>query len=65
MTMTLTNLKKARLEAVRFINKAEDAEKKIKMNTWNDQLKGSGSRETGAARRASLDLTLALADLRR
>jgi hypothetical protein len=49
-------------EAERFIKKARAARKRLK----EDRLVIiSGSAETGAARRASMDLTRALADLRK
>ena len=64
--MTLRQLKIARMEAVRFINRAEDAERKIREDVGKgDYDYHDGCKETGAARRSSLDLTRALADLRR
>lgn len=50
------------LEANRFINKAKAAKKKLKED---DMAYITGSKETAAAKRASLDLTRALADFRK
>ena len=48
-------------EAKRFIKKAELAKQRLS----DDRFAYFGSKETSAARRASMDLTRALADLRR
>lgn len=49
-------------EAKRFIIKAELAYNKIQENSLTTI---TGSKETGAAKRASMDLTRVLADLRK
>lgn len=48
-------------EAKRFIKKAEIAKKKMK----EDRYAVFGCKETGAAKRASMDLTRSLAELRK
>lgn len=58
--LTKKHLDNAVVEAKRFLEKAKllkDTE-----NVWGKYL---GSKETGAVKRASMDLTRALADLRR
>jgi len=60
--MKIEKLQIAIDESRRFIRNAEAAKKRLK----EDQYAGfSGSKETAAAKRASLDLTRALADLRK
>ena len=53
--------KKAIAEANRFIKKAKLALKKLE----TDSFASFGCKETGAAKRASMDLTRSLAELRR
>lgn len=55
-------LKEAISEAKRFIQKAENALSVLKADEYPDMVR---SAETAAARRASLDLTRALANLRK
>lgn len=50
-------------EAHRFISKAVDAKKRIKVE--GNTVYITGCKETGACIRSSLDLTRALADLRK
>lgn len=52
-------IKEAISEARRFLKKAENYERVMKINEW------SNPKEAGAMRRASLDLTRALADMRK
>ena len=59
--MTEQTLDKAILEAERFLRSTEHLKHKI----HNDISWYYGCKETGAVKRASLDLTRALADLRR
>jgi len=62
MAFNIEKLQFAVEECRRFIYKAEDAKKRLK----EDKYAGiSGSKETAAAKRASLDLTRALAELRK
>ena len=59
--MDRQKLAHVRAEICRFVDRANDLEAE-----WNKGLKEyEGSREGGALRRASMDLTRALADLRR
>jgi len=53
----------AKKEAHRFIDRVRAYEKRLKSE--ENRMTISGSREGGALRRASMDLTRALADLRR
>lgn len=59
--MHAETLDKAIAEARRFIKAAEAARPAFKEREWG----GGGTKESAAARRASMDLTRALADLRR
>jgi len=59
--MNKRNLEVAIAEAKRFLQKAEELHEK---NTHSGQYYYA-SKETGAARRSSMDLTRALADFRR
>lgn len=62
MAVTILELEKTIAEAQRFIKSARAAKERLK----NDELAGiSGSKETAAARRSSLDLTRQLAKLRK
>lgn len=56
--ITIEKLEASLIEVRRFIKAAEAAKKAIKIQGWY------GSKETGAARRASLDLTRSLSALR-
>ncbi len=58
--LTNEKLSEAILEAERFIAKAQKAQLAIIDNKWAVY----GSKETGAVRRASMDLTRTLAELR-
>jgi hypothetical protein len=49
-------------EATRFLVKASELKRRWEEDQWSQM---NGCRESGAARRASLDLTRALAELRR
>lgn len=59
--ITTEKLNGAISEARRFIENAEAAMKRLS----NDDYAKYGSKETAAARRASMDLTRALAELRK
>jgi hypothetical protein len=59
--MTLYNVVAARKEAERFCAEARNVEALAK----SDSMIFFGTRETGMLRRASMDLTRSLADLRR
>lgn len=61
--MTDEKITEAIAEAKRFIHRAEVLQARRKKDTWLKQW--DASREGGACRRASMDLTRALADLRR
>lgn len=52
-------IKDAVVEAKRFLKKADEYHRVEKINEW------SSPREAGAMRRASMDLTRALADMRK
>lgn len=58
--MEIKDLKECISEAKRFIKRAKTAKQRIEEDKWLWK-----SKETAAARRASLDLTRALAELRR
>lgn len=62
--MTLATVEKARNEAGRFIDKV-NAAFNIIVTTQSRDWPVTGTKETGAVRRASLDLTRALAKMRR
>ncbi len=59
--MTKEKLFEAMTEARRFLKKGEEALKRFK----EDKYAEFGTKETGAVRRASMDLTRSLAELRR
>lgn len=59
--MNVTKIDRAVSEAKRFIEAAERAKARLEA----DGFAGMGSKETGACRRASLDLTRSLAELRK
>lgn len=61
MPITITKIDKAIKEANRFILKAKQAKKRL----YDDRLACFGCKETGALRRASMDLTRILVDIRR
>jgi len=61
--MKIEKLQIAIDESRRFIRKAEAARKRLKED--NKYGGFSGSKETAAAKRASLDLTRALSDMRK
>lgn len=68
MSITYGDLSRCIDEAQRFIRAAKNAQDRIKREAANfkpDSYAIGGSRETGAVRRASMDLTRALADLRK
>jgi hypothetical protein len=58
------SLESARIEAVRFLNKVQLLEEAIKREI-NEKYPSSNGKESGAVRRASMDLTRALAELRK
>ena len=60
--MELLKLRDARAEARRFVIKADEAIKRLENDKYASIV---GSPETAACRRASLDLTRALAELRK
>lgn len=62
--MTKISLLNAIIEAERFIRKAQEAKEAIERNNLAIHL-GFGCKETAACRRASLDLTRALAQMRK
>lgn len=59
--MRIDKLEIAIEESERFLARAKAARKKLKENEWAKY----GCKETASAKRASLDLTRALSDLRR
>ena len=59
--MNIDGLKAAMIEAERFIKKADIAICALE----DDHYKSFGSKETGAAKRASMDLTRALSEMRK
>lgn len=61
--MTEEKLKHAIAEAERFLSAAKALRARRKRDEWLSDWQGC--RESGACRRASLDLTRALSDLRR
>lgn len=63
MAQTDDNLKAAITEAERFLTAAKALMARRKKDEWLSDWQGC--RESGACRRASMDLTRALADLRR
>ena len=62
--MKLSKLKAAMAEAERFLEKAKAAQEASKDSSY-DCISYNNPRENGAVRRASMDLTRALADLRK
>lgn len=60
--MKLCKLEIAIAEAARFVVIARKAKERLKSDKYASI---TGSKETGAARRASMDLTRALSELRR
>ena len=61
MAVTVEKLDKAIMEAKRFIAKAMTAKKRLKDNKYAS----FGCKDTGAVRRASMDLTNVLVDIRK
>ncbi|KGM36109.1 hypothetical protein [Inquilinus limosus] len=62
--MDFDTLDEAEAQAARFLEKTDQLREELRRNhgnTWPI----TGTKETGAVRRASMDLTRALADLRR
>lgn len=59
--MKIDKLEAAITEAVRFLEMAKKAEERLKSDSYAQ----FGCKETGAVRRASLDLTRSLAELRK
>lgn len=62
--MTETTLQLAINEAVQFVTKASVLQRLIEVQK-NDPYSSCNPKESGSVRRASMDLTRALADLRR
>ena len=62
--MKIGTINEAMFEARRFIKAVEDARKSLSPEEWRYAQNGTGYRATGAIRRASMDLTRKLADLR-
>lgn len=60
--MNLTTLKLAKAEALRFVKKVNALEQDANVNHIGYFF---GSKHTGAVKRASMDLTRSLADLRK
>ena len=60
--MTLTNLSHAESEALFFLDRARELREAVTENEY-DRIRSS--KESGALRRASMDLTRALAKLRK
>ena len=60
--VTIEQIDECIKESQRFIKKAREAKKRIKIDKFAPQL---GSKETAAVKRASMDLSRSLADLRR
>ena len=65
MILSADDTKEAIQEAKRFILKAEASLRALKDRSNNRLVYISGSKETGACKRASMDLTRALSNLRR
>lgn len=63
--MEYTNVIKAKEEALRFLRKVSEFEKACKESDSSISMMMMGCKETGAVRRASMDLTRALADMRK
>jgi hypothetical protein len=64
--MTITEIDNAVNECTRFLVRAKRAKDRIKRDkAERGEWAGTSGRETAALRRASLDLTMALAELRR
>ena len=61
--MRAENIEAAVAEAKRFIARAEALKARRKKDEWLHDFQGC--KESGAVRRASLDLTAALADMRK
>lgn len=60
--MTIENIKRAQVEARKFLERVEDVRK---MEERGDFLEWKGSKQTSALRRTSMDLTRALAEMRK
>jgi len=56
---------RAREEALRFVARVDELEVRYRSHEHPQYLSISGSKEASAAKRASLDLTRALADMRK
>lgn len=66
MPITISNLNSIEAEIARFLEKLGQCRVAMKRaGLGEDQTMITGSKETGAVRRASLDLSRALADLRK
>lgn len=61
MAITITKINKTLREVNRFISAAKEAKKRLE----DDKYAHFGCKETGAVRRASMDLTRILVELRR
>lgn len=59
--MNIELIKTAEAEAKRFLERAAEARKRLNIDSYAKY----GCRETGAVKRASLDLSRALADMRK
>lgn len=62
--MNRESLRTARLEAQRFIEKADQLEA-LMQSQINDTYSSLNPKESGAVKRASMDLTRALAEMRK
>ena len=63
--MKLQNIKEAKKEAIRFLDRMDSLEKRIKEESENNWFRlEDGCKETGALKRSSLDLTRSLSKMR-
>ena len=66
--MKLQNIKEAKKEAIRFLDRLESLEKRIKEESKNNWFRLEDGckqeKETGALKRSSLDLTMSLSKMR-
>ena len=63
--MRYTDLQKVIKEAERFLEKAKDASARIKMDNEEDYYNVTGTKESAACKRASLDLSKSLSEFRK
>lgn len=63
--MKIGNIRKAKNEAIKFIQLVEQVEKTQDYRFMDDNSSTTTSKETGALKRSSMDLTRSLAELRK